>query len=235
MAEAAADVSVKAMKRAIGSMLVLLTLAACGWNKPRGGDVLPPAEAPLPPDGAAADRAAETPPPADRPPVSPPNEPERAAGEASTDTSRPIAAASATLDWHTSFQDDTVMVELKDATSHYRVEKVELLGPNGVRIASDPLTRSVERNFGYSTEVPPGSVVVGVFGGSTEGVGLGVGANKPLGIRDTKVPSKTTTRARITVPDPTAYRGDAKAWKIAVELLDSEGSPAFFVLPAPVP
>ncbi|HYB09385.1 MAG TPA: hypothetical protein VEJ16_06925 [Alphaproteobacteria bacterium] len=154
------------------------------------------------------------------------------------------------LEWHATLQEDVVAVEFDDSSSRYRVEKVELLGPNGARIASAPLARTVERNFGYSTDVPPGTFVVGLFGGSAGldgGVRGGIGHgfdndpvgrgldNRPLGIRDTGVPSKTTTRARITLADPAAYRKDVKDWKIWVELLDSNGETSHFEFSAPAP
>jgi hypothetical protein len=226
------------------ALLLLAALTACGWEKFLEGDALPPAEAPLPPqDAPRADVVTETlqPPYDGTPPTFLASAPEEAGPIAHADGSRLSAGAEPNLDWHATLQGNVITVEFDDATSRYRVEKVELVEPNGARIPSAPLSRAVDRNFGYSTDLPPGTFVVGVFGGSSGvdgGAHLGIGRgfdNKPLGIHDTDVPSKTTTRARITLPDPAAYRADAKEWRIAVELLDSNGRTSFFELPAPPP
>ncbi|HEY6335123.1 MAG TPA: hypothetical protein VI113_04480 [Alphaproteobacteria bacterium] len=228
------------------ALLLLALLSACEWEeKIFERPALPRADAPLPPqDGPRADAVLEVAPP-------PPNPafltgaPEAEAPIALADGSPASTLAEPSLDWHATLQDDVIAVEFIDATSRYRVESVELVGPNGARIPSAPLTRAVDRNFGYSTDVPPGTFVIGVFGGSSglDGnlhgglhgdIGRGFD-NRPLGIRDTGVPSKTTTRARIMLPDPAAYRADVKKWKIAIELLDSNGETSHFALPAPAP
>jgi hypothetical protein len=149
--------------------------------------------------------------------------------------SRPAPATTApSLAWQTALAGDTVTVELTDATSYYRVEKLELLGPGGIRLTAG-LTRQVERNYGYSTDYPPGTFSVGVTGGSSSGVGLGVGTNVPLGIHDRDAPPRTVTRGKIALPDPAAYRADPKAWKIAAQLIDRNGENSFFEIPAPAP
>lgn len=143
--------------------------------------------------------------------------------------------AGPSLAWHTALEGDAVVVELVDATSHYRVEKVELLGPAGERIAADQLTRQVEHRYGYSTDYPPGPFSIGVAGGSSSGVGLAIGANVPLGIHDSNALPRTTTRARIALSDPGAYRANAQAWKISAQLIDSKGDTSFIEIPAPMP
>lgn len=186
---------------------LLLLLAACGGEEPKGGaKQAPPSEI------------------AEAKPTSPqaalPLRPE------------PVGPK---LDWHTALDGDTVVVDLSDATSHYRVETVELVGPGGVHVLAPTLTRETERSFGYRTDYPTGVFSFGVSGGPVSGVdlGAGIGASHPLGLHDRNAAPKTTTRARIRVPDLAAYRADRKAWRIEARLLDSVGETSSISIPAP--
>lgn len=218
-------------------------LAACSFDTPFAGKRAAEKLEPLPPpsdigDDPAAPTAA--PPPAA---ASSPQSPLHAAGTPSAQPApppqgaRPVAESAAPgLEWHTALDGNAIAVELVDATSHYRVEKVTLTGPGGVEIASGPLTRKIERSYGYGPgDYPPGGIGVDVFGGSSTGVGVSVGTAVHAGGPAYNLARNTRTRTRIALTDPAAYRGDAKAWKIAVELIDSAGETSLVEIPAPTP
>ncbi|HLI10117.1 MAG TPA: hypothetical protein VKY65_00835 [Alphaproteobacteria bacterium] len=135
------------------------------------------------------------------------------------------------LGWRTRFDGGAVIVLLSDPTSQYRVERIELLGPDGARLPSGPLERTVERSYGYETEFP--SSGFSLLGSSSTGIGIGTGV--PMARKDRDAPPRTLTSTRITLPDPTGYRRSFSRWKIAIELSDAEGAPAFVEIPAPSP
>jgi hypothetical protein len=217
-------------------------LAACSFDSPFAGK-------------RAAEKLEALPPPSDigddpaAPPTAPPATPSSAqspptAAEApATQPALPPQGArllpdstAPGLEWHAILDGNAVEVELVDATSHYRVEKVTLTGPGGVEIASGPLTRKVERSYGYGPGgYPPGGIGVDVFGGSSTGVGVSVGTATHFGGPAYNLARNTHTRTRIALTDPAAYRSDAKAWKIAVELIDSAGETSLVEIPAPPP
>lgn len=194
--------------RTASALLVAATLAGCGMFSPSGSGTAP--------------QAATAPPPVPAPSAPP----------ASRPTPEP---AGPSLAWHTALEGDTVLVELADATSHYRAEKVELVGPAGRRIAASQITREVERNYGYGPDGGPTGIGLNLFGSSSRGVGIGIGAGVPVGTVNYSGQPKTVTHARIALLDPVAYRANAAAWTIAVELIDKEGEAAFITIPAPAP
>ncbi len=217
-------------------------LAACSFDSPFAGK-------------RATEKLEALPPPSDigDDPAAPPTAPPAAASSAQSPAAaaeapaaqpaptpqgaRPLAESAAPgLEWRAVLDGNIVEVELVDATSHYRVEKVTLTGPGGVEIASGPLTRKVERSYGYGPgDYPPGGIGVDVFGGSSTGVGVSVGTAVHAGGPAYNLARNTRTRTRIALTDPAAYRSDAKAWKIAVELIDSAGETSLVEIPAPPP
>jgi hypothetical protein len=221
------------MTRFPAAFLLALALGACSFYTP-GGNPAPKKLEALPPPQDIGEDEAPAPPAREAAPLA--ESPGLIAPPPPGFEGKPLAEpAGPSLDWRTALEGDAVTVTITDATSHYRVEQIELLGPGGVRLPAGPLERQVERRYGYTTETPPGTFALGVFGGSSSGVGLGMGANKPLGIHDSNAPPRTTTRARIALPDPAAYRRDAGAWKLAVQLIDLQGADSLVEIPAPRP
>ena len=223
-------------------MALALALAACTFNSPFAGKRATEKLEALPPPSDIGDDAAApaATPPATEPSaqVSPPTaETQSAPSGPLLQGERPAAErAGPGLEWHAVLDGDTVEVELVDATSHYRVEKVTLTGPGGVEIASGPLTRKVERSYGYGPgDYPPGGIGVDVFGGSSTGVGVSVGTAAHVGGSAYNLARNTRTHTRIAISDPAAYRRDVKAWRIAVELIDSAGETSLVEIPAPAP
>ena len=204
---------------------VALALTACSFDSPFAGKRATERHEALPPPSDLGEDTAPAPvAPAPTAAPTPPWPEARLHAE----------SAGPSLEWHTALEGNAVAVELIDASSHYRVERVTLLGPGGAAIAAAALNREVERSYGYGPgDQPPGNVGVGVFGGSASRVGVSIGtAVHGGGPSYTGVP-KTRTRARIVLADPAAYRSDATAWKIAVELIDSAGETSLVEIPAP--
>ena len=227
--------SQRTARTTLAAVAAAMTLAACSFNSPFAGErAMEKLDVPPPPAGIGDDSG-----PAPMAPVPAPAEaaPPRAQPASSPQAVRPLAEpAGPSLEWRTAFDTNAVRVELIDGTSHYRVERVTLLGPAGAAIASGPLVREVQRSYGYSRgDYPPGAVGVDVFGGSSSGVGVALGTAASRGGPSYTGAPKTRTRARIDLPDPAAYRTGAKAWKIAVELIDSAGETSLIELPAPSP
>ena len=132
--------------------------------------------------------------------------------------------------WQTRVEGDAVVVEFSDPTSRYRVEKVELVAPGGALRVAAAVNRTVERSYGYVPEGDPPPLGLGFAG---HGVSFGHSTSLYTANRDSA--PKTITRARMTPPDPAAYRAAPAAWTIAVELLDANGESSALVLPAPLP
>lgn len=142
------------------------------------------------------------------------------------------------LNWHASLSGDTVIVELRDTNNYYRVERVELVGPNGMTIAASEINREANRASGnYSGYGGGPSVGVGSWGGSRGG-GSGLSLGFPLGGRsssDRTPPPATITTARIRLPDPAFYRQTAENWVIRVTTSDRTNPSSVAVIPAPKP
>ena len=150
------------------------------------------------------------------------------------------------LNWRTSLSGDTVTVELRDANDYYRVQRVDLVGPNGLTIAANEIDRETNRNSGdYGGGYGGGPSVglgVGSWGGSRgSGTGVGLGLGFPLGggssVNEAPPPVVTTTRARIRVPDEAYYRQTADNWVVRVTTTDrsNQSNTAVFPAPKPVP
>ncbi len=143
------------------------------------------------------------------------------------------------IDWRTAIAPggDVVDVEVTDRAGFYRVERVELVAPNGGAVPAFEMTRRTESG-GYDPLYGPGPHgSIGVFGGSSGHVGVGVG----LGFSTFDLagpayrPPVTRTQARLRVPDPDSYRATARDWSIVVYLADASGLSSMARIPAPVP
>lgn len=156
----------------------------------------------------------------------------------------PGGAASGTasgppLNWHSALVGDTVTVELRDPNNHYRVERVELVGPNGVTVAAGAINRETNRATSNYRGFDGGpSVGVGGWGGSRGGGGGGISLGFPLGgrsARDREPPMGTLTTARIGLPDPAFYRQTVESWFIRVTTMDRAHQSGVAIIPAPKP
>jgi hypothetical protein len=162
--------------------------------------------------------------------------PPPAAVTSASPAARPVPEpAGPSLEWHSSLAGDAILVELTDPTSHYRVEKVELVALDGARLATAELTREVERRYGFGPDGGPTGVGVNIFGSTSTGVGVSIGGGQEIGMTYYEGQPRTLTRARLVVPDLAAYGVHAKSWRIAIELLDSTGETSFVAIPAPTP
>lgn len=145
------------------------------------------------------------------------------------------------LDWRTALAGDTVVVEFHDRNDFYRVERVELVGPNALTVASYEINRQTSRASGdrYGSFGGPSlGVGVGSWGGgrrSGSSVGLGLGFPLGGGSSRSDPPTGTMTSARVRIPDPALYRETAGSWVLRVTFSDRGGQPSSAVLPAPKP
>ncbi|MCG8691467.1 MAG: hypothetical protein MI806_09680 [Minwuiales bacterium] len=164
-----------------------------------------------------------------------------AANETKTVTpSSPEAKAEAAqpkLDWNARLSGDVITLEVRDPAKHYRVEKVDLLGPAGVSVSAFELTRELVRDrTGGGVGGSSVGVGVGGSGGSRSGVSLGVGLGFPLGGGGGGgVLEYRRTLAKIRLPDRAAYDRGGGDWKIAMSLTDADGAPSVATVPAPRP
>lgn len=144
-------------------------------------------------------------------------------------------AAQPKLDWNAQLSGDVITLEVRDPAKHYRVEKVDLLGPAGVSVSAFELTRELVRDR-TSSGIGGSSVGVGVggSGGSRSGVSLGVGLGFPLDGGGGQTLEYRRTLAKIRLPDRAAYERGGE-WKIAMSLTDADGEPSVATVPAPRP
>ena len=122
---------------------------------------------------------------------------------------------------------DYVEIEVRHRSLNHRVEQIALVAPDGARFPSrDMQTQSVSQNYRPGTSI-------GISGGSSGRVGVGIGFLFPLGglFRNPTY----RTRALIRVPDKTSYRLENKAWKISVVMGYRNGAPKTILRPAPAP
>ncbi len=120
-----------------------------------------------------------------------------------------------------------VEVEVVHRSLNNRVEQIALVAPDGARFPSrDMRTESVRDTY------RPGASI-GVSGGSSGNIGVGVGLLFPLGGLFRKPAFRT--RALIRVPDRYSYRREKKAWKISVRVGYRYGAPKTILRPAPAP
>lgn len=141
--------------------------------------------------------------------------------------------------WKTAVQGDTVQVEIIDPASHYRVESIALLAPDGREYAAKDITRyTASTDAPYSYDRP--EFGLGGFGGSGHsGVNLGLGMAFPLGSSPPSPDDPDRYFARtygvVYVPDPVAYRRTADKWSVRVRLRDPARVAYSVQFPAPVP
>jgi hypothetical protein len=214
------------------------------WNQPR-----PPAGAPAPSSpGTAGTVTPSAPPPSAPPPgatklppgtvVPPPDSAD--SGGIRWNTPQPGAPASVpgapvgpTVSWRSGFQGGVIWVEVIDPASFYRVERIDLVAPDGQAFAAHEITRTQAR---YDYRADEGANVgVGAWGGSHHS-GVGVGVGFPLNGRGVeRADSATHSVARFQLGDPRMYRRTAANWSVLVRLVDHNGHPSVARFPAPRP
>lgn len=142
------------------------------------------------------------------------------------------AGGSGRVEWQAALDGDSINVDLKDPQGRYRVERVELVGPDQQRYVAQEITRHDFRdNYGYGGH-PGTSVGVGVGGGG--GVGVGVGFLFPLGGSRAPAEPERRTRATIVVPDA-AEKLRQGEWSINAYMKDAAGKQNVATIPAPLP
>lgn len=165
-------------------------------------------------------------------------------GAASTVGTPSLAPSGPPLNWETRLSGDTVTVELRDPNSFYRVERVEMVGPNGLTIAASEIDRETHQgdyaggSYGYGGGPSVGVGVGSWSGGRRGGTGVGLGLGFPLGGSSYEPPPQpvgTVTRARLKIPDPAFYRQTAANWIIRVTTTDRGNQQNVAVIPAPKP
>ena len=141
------------------------------------------------------------------------------------------------LRWRSVVRGDRVEIEVIDPAAFYRVEQVDLVAPDGREYAAQELTRiAPSRDMPVRERATFG---VGGWGGSSSGVGMGVGTSFPIGGRPVPPPDPdrnfARTIAHIILSDPASYHRTASAWSVKVHLLDPSGvsSTARFAAPLP--
>jgi hypothetical protein len=150
------------------------------------------------------------------------------------------------LNWQTRLSGDTVVVEIRDANDYYRVDRVELTGPDGVTIAANEINRTTTRASGDSYGGYGGGPSVGFGVGSWSGSrgsrsgsasGVGLGFDFPLGgsSEPSPTPTGTITMATVRIPDLSHYRETADQWVVRVSFTDRNNEPQAAVIPAPKP
>ncbi|HTI88909.1 MAG TPA: hypothetical protein VL966_20080, partial [Alphaproteobacteria bacterium] len=90
----------------------------------------------------------------------------------SASTMVPATPGGPAVSWRSGFQGGVIWVEVIDPASFYRVERIDLVAPDGRAFASREITRTQAR---YDYTAGGGNVGVGAWGGSHHsGVGVGV-------------------------------------------------------------
>ncbi|MHA1571054.1 MAG: hypothetical protein ACTSWM_04485 [Alphaproteobacteria bacterium] len=138
----------------------------------------------------------------------------------------PAAAVRPNLEWNTTLKGDVVEIVLTDPRSFYRVEQMELLGPDGRIYRATDITRLVTKDDGRS-----GGTRVGIGAGSGGRVSTGIGFSFPIGNRSSY--NRTKTETRIPLRNPDFYRATASQWTIRVTLIDQAGQQSTADFPAP--
>lgn len=147
----------------------------------------------------------------------------------------PAASGTPSVDWTARVVGDLLEVELADPAAHYRVDRVELVGPAGPTARVYELVRETTR-VGVRPDGGRG-VGVGIGGGyGSSGHGhAGIGLSFPLGGPPPAPAPLTRTVTRIALPDPAAYRRAPGRWSIRVTVSDAAGVSRVAHIPAPAP
>ncbi len=135
---------------------------------------------------------------------------------------------------HTVLHGDVITVRLEDQGDHFRVERVELLGPGGISVIANDLTRQVEHKIGFASDGKPDDNGVGLKGeNGTAGLTFGKTTDhRGANYDDVKL---AITRAHVRVPNLAAYKADVTQWKFRIRLLDDGGTNLTMEIPAPAP
>ena len=139
------------------------------------------------------------------------------------------------LNWRTWLIEDSVGVEVRDPDDAYKVERIELVDPEGSVTAASEITRETARD---NPRGPYGGTGVSVGGavGSSGRSGVGIGLSFPLGgTAPRRPPSVKLTKARIPLIDPDGYRATAGDWRVRLHLVGRDGAPRVAEIPAPRP
>lgn len=146
-------------------------------------------------------------------------------------------AAGPSVHYRTSLEGDAVVIEIRDRNNAYRVDRVELIAPDGRSYPASDITREkVTDNTTYGLGGSNVGIGVGGWGGSSSGVGVGVGLGFPLGGgRYSDPDAEARTTARIRLPDPAAYRANPNGWLVRTTFSDLTGQTSSAVMPAPKP
>jgi len=148
----------------------------------------------------------------------------------------PTVDAGPSVHWRASLAGDVVVIEVQDRNNAYRVEKVELIAPDGRSTLASDVTRERLTPGGRYSD---GGVGVGVGGsGGSSGMGnVGVLFDIPLGRggRADPVGSESRTTARIPLANPAAYRANPDQWKVRISFSDPAGYNSTAMIPAPKP
>jgi len=149
----------------------------------------------------------------------------------------PAVEAGPSVHWRASLAGDMVVVEVQDRNNAYRVDRVELIAPDGRSISANDLTRERVSPGGRWNDAGGLGVGVGGSGGSRGGTNVGVMFGFPLGggSRADPIGSEARTTARIPLADPAAYRASAAQWKVRISFSNLSGYNSSAVIPAPLP
>jgi hypothetical protein len=148
----------------------------------------------------------------------------------------PTQDAGPSVHWRASLAGDVVVVEVQDRNNAYRVEKVELIAPDGRSTLASDVTRERITPGGRYNDSGVG-IGVGGSGGSSGMANVGVLFDIPLGRGGRADPIGTESRstARIPLANPAAYRASAAQWKVRISFSDPAGYNSTAVIAAPVP
>ncbi|HEY4133700.1 MAG TPA: hypothetical protein VGO34_00665 [Alphaproteobacteria bacterium] len=148
----------------------------------------------------------------------------------------PAAEAGPSVHWRTSLDGNVVVVEVQDRNNAYRVERVDLLAPDGRIFPSKDITRDRLTPGGRWNAGGVG-VGVGGYGGGRDGTNVGVMLGIPLGggAAADPVGTEARTTARIPLADVASYRATSASWKVKVSFSDNGGYNSSALFPAPTP
>jgi hypothetical protein len=155
------------------------------------------------------------------------------APQSSVPSTVPGAPVGPAVSWRSQFRGGVIWIEIIDPASFYRVERIDLVAPDGRSFTANEITRTQAR-YDYTADTGS-NVGVGAWGGSHHS-GVGVGIGFPLGGRGTeRADDATHSVARFQLADPAAYRRTVANWSVHARLVDSNGHPSVALFPAPKP
>lgn len=148
----------------------------------------------------------------------------------------PTQDAGPSVHWRASLAGDVVVIEVQDRNNAYRVERVELIAPDGRSTLASDITRERITPGGRSNDSGVG-IGVGGSGGSSSMGNVGVLFDIPLGRggRADPIGSEARSTARIPLANAAAYRANAGQWRVRISFSDPAGFNSTAVIPAPLP